>query len=159
MHEPYAQQSLIQVKEESVQKLKKYVYDLKVRLNSKQVQNKEGLARQCQEGISKRITNWYEDEKLELEVHKVIAGLGTGLKSQKQANAVTNYLMSEEYGDAILEDLQLAQAIDAPGIETDEVLEDDERVWESDQDEMLTENGRSRGSYKKKRIRAAAARQ
>ncbi|RPB06241.1 hypothetical protein L873DRAFT_1839657 [Choiromyces venosus 120613-1] len=46
MHEPHAQQSLIQVKEERVQKLKKYIYDLKVRLNLKQVQKKEGLARQ-----------------------------------------------------------------------------------------------------------------
>ncbi|RPA93382.1 hypothetical protein L873DRAFT_1847234 [Choiromyces venosus 120613-1] len=103
MHEPHAQQSLIQVKEERIQKVKKYVCDLKVRLNSKQVQKKEGFAGQC-----KRMTNWYEEEKLELEVHKVIAGLGTALTSQKLPNTVTNYLMSDEYGDAILEDLQLA---------------------------------------------------
>ncbi|RPA88692.1 hypothetical protein L873DRAFT_900571 [Choiromyces venosus 120613-1] len=37
MHELHTQQSLIQVKEERIRKLKKYVCDLKVRLNSRQV--------------------------------------------------------------------------------------------------------------------------
>lgn len=61
-----------------------------------------------EQGISRRMSSWYEDEKLELYMRKYIAETGTTMTARKLATAVGTYLMSEEHCQAVLDDLEAA---------------------------------------------------
>lgn len=86
-----------------------------------------------EQGIGRRMSSWYEDEKLELFMRKFIAEMGATMTAQKLSTAVGNYLMSEDHGAAVLQDLQHA------------TVEEGE------------EDGTRRGLYKRKGIRARSA--